>query len=402
MPTFSSPAKGWNFIDSTYTRSDTPGVQVLQRSAGLISFGTNERVTTSDPNWRVKLAKRLEATNPYSFKEWVSVVSYLSHCTTLRRDPGLEIHGECLQSYFGGGYGLVSDSDDTALRDLALARVKNRLQSHYGNVNAVVPVVELRDLRHTITGTAKLATDLLHTLTAIRKTKGASARKYAADAWLNFSFGVNPLISDTAKIASSIQDYLDRKDHSTRITGVASKNWFSSLKETGQTSAFGAGLSTHSVGYHTLSYKYIAGFDILVEAANNYSIVDHLGLRPEQLLSVAWELTPYSWVVDYFATVGPFLDDTFVVPPGSTKFVLLDRLYTLDVDIRTSIVPSSGTIVTSQSKKPGYLKYVHFDRSRLTSLPRIGLHFRSFDSVGSYAVNKLLNLASVFYNGRKR
>lgn len=401
MPTFSSPATCFAFLDSTYTRSDFPGTQVLQRSASTVAFGTNERVTASDPNWRIKLARRLDATNNYSFKEWVKVKSYLVRSRSFTNSAGISRWGECTQTYIGGGYGMISTAEDSELRDLALRRLKSKLQSHYGNVNAVVPVVELRDLRHSIVGTAKLATDLLHTLTQIRKTRGASARKYAAEAWLNFSFGVSPLISDTAKIAQSIQDYLDRRDHSIRITGVASRDWFSRYTETGATSVWGASLATNTTGFHKLSYKYIAGFDVLVEAANNYGIMQHLGLEPEQLLSTIWELVPFSWVVDYFTTVGPFLEDTFVAPPGSTKFILLDRLYTLDLDVNPRLVPNPGTVITSQAIEPGSLKYVHFTRTRLSSLPRIGISIRSFDRVGDYAVNKLLNLASVFYSGRK-
>jgi len=402
MPTYSSPARGWSFIDSTYTRTDVPGTQVFQRSAGHVQFGTNERVTNSDPDWRVKLARRSDATNNYSRKEWLRMHSYLVHCTSRTITPSYRVYGESHSSHFGGGYALKFSGEDTALRDEALRRIKNRLNGHYGKTDAIVPTVELRELRKTISGTGKMATDLLHSLISIRKTHGASAVKYASEAWLNFSFGVKPLVNDIATIALSIQDYLDRKDHTAKIAGTASKDWFSSLKETGEPSAYGVSISTATTAHHKLSYRYIGGFDIAVEAANNYGISDHLGLEFESLPSVAWELIPYSWVVDYFTNVGAFFDDTFVVPSGATKFLMLDRRYTMNLQIIPRLVPSVGTDVTSQSIfEQGNGFYFEFSRTRLGALPRIGLHFRSLDATGGYAINKLLNLASVLVSGSR-
>jgi len=350
----------------------------------------------------VKVAKRLDASNDYTNKVWSLVQPYVVRSESLINNPSLVIRGHCLQSHIGGGASLVSTVDDSALRDVALRRIKTKLNSHYGRVDAVVPVVELHDLRRTIVGIARLSTELLHSLSAIRKTKGASAIKYASKAWLTFSFGVKPLVQDVASIALAIQDYLSRFDHTMRITGSASKDWTSGLKESGQASTYGVSLKTSTYAHHRLSYKYIGGFDILVRAANNYSLDSHLGLEFDSLPGVAWELIPYSWVVDYFTTVGAFLDDTFVVPPGSTKYLLLDRLYTMYSQVIPSLAPlfPEATII-SEKVRPGFMEYREFSRQRLVGLPRIGLSFKSQDSQAGHAVNKLLNLASVFISGFK-
>lgn len=403
MTTINTDVQGWTYLKSTYTRTDSPGTLfTFGSTSGLVTFGSNSRTRNSNPSWRVNVAKLTDASTDYSRREWVEVVSYLMSGESLTVTPGYTIRGNCQKSSFGGGYSLVNSSDDLVLRDQALARIKNRLASHYGNVQAAVPLAELRELRKTILGIAEVSAGMLHAMTAIRKTRGASAYKWASDAWLNFNFGVSPLIKDAASIALAIQDYMDRKDHHTRLTGSASKDWISGLKETGETGMYGAGVSTRSTAHHSLSYKYIGGFNLLVSAGNNYGVLDHLGFTIDSLPSIAWELVPYSWVIDYFTTVGDYFGDTFTVPSGGTKYLTLNKRYICEIDVDPSFVASPGTLIMSQSIRPGRYKYIEFTRTKLSSLPRAGLHLKSLDTVGHNAVTKLLNLASVLSSGLKQ
>lgn len=46
------------------------------------------------------------------------------------------------------------------------------------------------------------------------------------------------------------------------------------------------------------------------EGLRNYAITSHFGLRSQSLLESAWELTPWSWLIDYFGNIGEYLKAT--------------------------------------------------------------------------------------------
>lgn len=313
----------------------------------------------------------------------------------------------------GFGYTPVS-SDFSAThdgtRDLALARFKNKLRSAVGDKNLIVPLVELRELRGTLRSTANMATNLMETLITIKRTRGRSAINYASDAWLNFSFGVKPLVNDAKEICETIETILLKADPSQRIEAGARRDWSSGRKVPGLIGAGNASIETSQDFHHTLTYKYIGGFDLSRQAANDYGVGSQFHLELGALIPAFWELVPYSWVVDYFTTMGAYLDDTFTASPGVSKYICLNRTYTCRLIENTKhiqqkpIVFPGTDLITSQ--QPGLIdvQYFEFERTSIGALPSRSLRFKSVDEVGQNAINKLLNLASVFNNsvGKRR
>jgi hypothetical protein len=302
------------------------------------------------------------------------------------------------------GVSLINSVDDTALRDLALARLKNRLNGDLNQVKLLVPLAELREMRGMIHASANMATDLVKSLLEIKRTKGKSAVKYAADAWLNFSFGVRPFVSDVQNACESISSYLLRQRFTRVVHGSATKTWLAKEKASA-TPLFGFNTYNLFEGVHSLSYRYVAGIDFSFLTSNNYGISDQFGFEFASLPASAWELVPYSWLVDYFTTVGAYLDDTFVVPPGSTIYCVLNKRYTLKGESRvsiSSITPDPGQNALISYFGPSYgnatrpmLDYSTFSRTKLSSLPRRQLRFKTADEIGKNAVNRLLNLTSL-------
>jgi hypothetical protein len=262
-----------------------------------------------------------------------------------------------------------------------------------------VPIAELKELRKTIVGAAEISTKMLVSLAKFRKKSDGS--KYASDIWLSYSFGVSPLISDARDIARSIDDYLTRSGHSARLTGYAALESLIVGTPTLTTVSTSHSVKTIAHAFAKWSVKYTGGFDFTVLAGNNYDILTHLGLNASNLPALGWELTPYSWVADYFATAGAYMDDTFVIPPGT--MVYLNKAVKLEAKLvsNSSIYPfaSNGEILSTVSI-PGSAEHLNFRRSKLLVLPRAGLRIKSFDEVGRNATNRLLNLAAVFRSGR--
>lgn len=362
------------------------------------TFRTDQVDRKSDPNYAVKIAKRQNASNPY-FRVGTKVTPYRFEM----RDENYATRqrGHCVLLQVGNASAIINSSDDSTLRDQALMRLKNKLRSNIGTSSALVPIAELRDLKKTILGLAGLSLRGLRQWDKVLRKKGNALDryKYASDSWLTWSFGVKPLMSDVSNISLSIQDYLDRTDLTFRVSGTASKRWSSGNNSTGLGTPF-SDFKNYCAAHHYLSYSYTSGISALLLSGNNYGAVDHLGIGFKNLPSIGWELTPYSWVIDYFTTVGAYLDDTFVLPPGSTRYITLSKLYKLEATLTCEHVPRSG-FQYQVSSRPGKLEHFSFTRSVITNLPHAALRFKTVDEMGLFAVNKLLNLAAVGISGHR-
>lgn len=369
-----------------------------------LQLPSTRRVTNKNPSWRILVSKRQDAGS-----------AYLRERTEVKQRYAIEsgsfVGYGAYKGYFGyfRGYGMTGApssftafNNDAALRDLALTRLKKRLKREIGSADLAAPIAEIKEVKQLAKQVVLLGVDLMKSLIDIKRTKGKSAFKYAADVWLGFNFAAKPLDADIRQGVKSIKSYFDRSDKSVRLSASAKRDWVTSARTTvDETFSYHASLRTHSALYHQLSYRYYAGGILSLESDTDYGLLDHTGLTLDALLPTLWELQAFSWAGDYFANIGVFLDDAFWAPPGLLHYSGYTRKYTCSVVI-TPILNHTGSYYATQTVRSGVLERHEFERVPLLgTLPHIGLHFRSVDEVGKNAVTKLLNLASVLVQ-RKR
>jgi len=383
----------------TETLSDFPGQVFQYYTEGGTKSWSGYREGYSNPDWRQKVALGLDTSSKYVVRRFIGGVPSECICdqANYTQYPNSKRDFHCRSSYFGDVLGAVNsnNADDLTLRDKALTSLKRKLSSHYVDVNLMLPLVELRDLHELITSSAHLATGLLKTLIDIKRTKGRSALKYASRAWLAFNFGFKPLLADTHTACDAISNFLLKQQHTVRLSGTASKTWSGVQTPVQDTGSGGSQIFTTFSADHSLSYRYIGGFDVSIKSANNYGAVRSLTTDFKDLPSTLWELVPYSWAVDYFTNIGAYLSDTFVLPPGDLKYLVLDRRYTMKGQCRSSHKMFPPWVKTREVATTGSMGYYDFSRTPLTTLPRIGLHIKMQSDVGLFAVSKLLNLATI-------
>lgn len=150
-----------------------------------------------------------------------------------------------------------------------------------------------------------------HLSGALRTLAGAQKRKgqvfdptaYASNQWLAYSYGLRPLLSDVHDAV----DLLDRGLRKEKIFKVRS-----SIARTFQ---------VENIWYYygdAMEGRVRASGRLVVKINNPtlYSL-EQLGLVNP--LAVAWELVPFSFVVDWFAPVGTYL--TNIIPPQGVSVV---------------------------------------------------------------------------------
>lgn len=381
----------------SYQRASLNGTPIWLNERQTINWPNTTKTYVNNPDWKKKIAKGENATASYDTRG-------VSHFTNLSYNVTSKLNGNT-----SIGYGVLpcgwypGNLDWTVLEDQALSRLKNKIQGAVGNASLAAPLAESREIHRLSRQISTVGLDVFKALLAAKKTGGKSVAKVAGDIWLGFGFGVNPLIKDMSDAANSILDYQERNDHRIVVHGSASKDWLTSTKVAMYLAAYGTDVCTSTQSYHKQSVRLTAGIDLKVKSSASYSVADHLGLKLEALPSVLWELTAFSWVVDYFTTVGPWLEDMFYTLPGVVIYGSKNRRYLLEATatpyFQKTFGSYDGTITGSGST--GSVGYFDFSRQPFSPTSVRSLRVKTADEIASNGLSKLLNLGSVLV-GRRR
>lgn len=366
------------------TGSKTTWIEVNQ----VVSAGvSNSRTFQRNKDWKAIIAKGGDATYPYT----------ATYCTVKpSRYNGTTTGWDYLSSSYGSiiGTQLVDVKDNTVLRDQAVGRLKHKLNGYVGKAQLMAPIAESREIHRIVRQINGLAIDTVKTVAALRKTKGKSALKHFGDIWLGFGFGIRPMLSDIESAANSVLDYTMRQDRQVRVTGKANRDWHSGNTSSFQNIAYGTDIQLNNSANHWQGVSIVAGIDLQVRSAASYTVERHLGLDISSIPGTIWELIPFSWVLDYAATVGPWLDDMFYTLPGVCKYVSQTAKYKIETFSFPEIINQTG-FKFAGGLQTGVFKQTSIVRTSLASLPSRQLRLRTVDEVAKYGVTKVLNLASV-------
>jgi len=216
---------------------------------------------------------------------------------------------------YDAGHSAAFDGLTPVLKAEVIAKLQTQIKGQ--NFNAGVALAETRQTADLVASTAKriaqsysslrkgnIAAAVHHVLgtNTSAATKRVGRKIGVPNQWLELQYGWKPLLSDVYGAVQALSDRLQEKPpylsaHATR----------SRTQETGGTypdSELGNGL--------TIAVK--AKGTTRVSAGIVYSVGDVLAQAASQTgvqnpLSVAWEIVPYSFVVDWFLPVGTFLNN---------------------------------------------------------------------------------------------
>lgn len=375
----------------TYTSTKSNGVLVTSNIPSIVTVGRDIKNSVDLPGYQDLILKGIDATTPY-VREETRVIPGVVSSHSLQKWGGHDVDSYRRQTF--AGYALPTKTYNLAdLINEASNRLKSKLRQEVGSSNQLVNLVELRELPRTIKVAANSALTLLDAV-ASSKRRGENLRKWASNQWLNWSFGIAPTLSAIDELSSSIAKRLER-DFTHKDYGVAKREWLESRT--------GVAQGSHHTIYrffgqfkYTASVKITACYRFNLTSANNYTAGKHFGFDISKVVPTAWELVPFSWLVDYFTTTGQFLDDTFSSDPGQAKYIVQNTKLKIEGSITPRVEKQFPlTAIVSQVIKPAKYEHYRFTRSPLTKLPRAQLRIKTADEVGKNAVNKLLNLASI-------
>lgn len=305
----------------TFHYPSRPYLTVSLRSKGVTS---SEDV----PAWRQKIKMHVNATGNYAV---MYDSSKLVPCVGTRHYETFNITvGKYLPTDATFGGQLFRDVPVSALSTSGIATAAmNRCISDFRekarqrSFQSMAFLGELREtvrmLRNPFEGVRNLAFDTIRS--AKKRTKRMNRRqaiKAISDGYLEFKFGVQPLLEDTKGAYAAIRQVAAAGDE--RYAYIRSFGAASLSDQTyGGTTKLSFGDGGNPVGYMrsislTREYRAIMrGVVLLSNASANKAdaSLEAFGLTLGDAVPAAWELVPYSFLVDYFTNVGDLLQQAF-------------------------------------------------------------------------------------------
>jgi hypothetical protein len=228
-----------------------------------------------------------------------------------------------------------------------------------------------------------------------RKLTPAQARKYLADAWLEYVFGVRPLLSDieaATRIIKSKKDIIARE--LVRVSGSSGEQ-FASPTYSARSAATYSDVSWRLETKRGAAARYSGA--VKATCTPNDKLLLASGFAPSSFLPSIWEVIPWSFVIDYFSSVGIIVESlanqSLSLGWGSRTVRQIVEINAVD---QVPDFPTGGSI-WSKSFTPGvgFCRRTSISRVEITSIPVPDLSFR----LPGYPM-QWLNLAALYASKR--
>lgn len=309
-------------------------------------------------------------------------------------------------------------TDYSAIDGAALTLLYKKIRSETSHMNGLQFFGELKEALRMI---KRPASSILNgikrydTLLSKRK-KGIPSRlsddrkrhiyqDMVAGTWLEVSFGWKPLLSDTKDIVETIARFTLPDSQRTRVRSYKEGLLGSDITGFRDTiSGLDVGADVDFRTETRVGVQYICG--LRSNGSGPVNQLDRLrnlsGLTLENFVPTAWELMPYSFLIDYFTNVGDIITSAFTQTAGTTWKVKTVRLRTTRTIIQEPMftAPNPPWTVTNFSGSKSTTKIVKSSVDRTPITWPLGVPDLTFSLPES--VNKFANMTALLNGFRSK
>lgn len=289
---------------------------------------TNFRKWDKVPAWKAKLHAGLNATSPFSGEEY-----YIEQAPTNR--PWLETKranggtwykarrdGDVIPIF--SGFGTLVGPNESKANSLALTYFYKKLRDTQTKMSGQVFLGEAREVVRMIKSPAKALRSGIENAyrsfskIRIKRRSDPTLNKVLADSWLEWNFGWKPFFNDIADAAEAFESLFE-KDPTEKILAIGVDEIREDLyPETNMTTWGTDGAILRNVTDFKkvlviyrggVRDKRNCGLDLeSPDSPAKFLQMQRFGLELDEFIPTAWELLPWSFLVDYFTNIGDILE----------------------------------------------------------------------------------------------
>lgn len=312
------------------------------------------------------------------------------------------------------------------VRNKALSRILEKIRNEYQHASALPALAEIgstiRMFGSPFSSLTRFTQSYLDDLHLKRKKiKGRTTKKrrqswseIVSSSYLEYSFGLKPLIQDTRTIAEALARWNVEGGLPLKTVLTASATSDEVLAISGD--YHGPGGSNAFIGRSHLVAKTEFGVRYVVQVDHSLNaqfgslerLMQLLGFTPAEFVPTIWEVIPWSWLVDYFVNVQDILEAGFTNTSAVKGICLTERVKYLStlshlIDYaeaeRLDAIDGHRLIYSAKPKDLGTTQYERTEINR-TVPSSLGLP----DLTVSYpnSIGKLANMAAVLVARRSK
>jgi len=301
-----------SFWTSRLIESRDPAGNIQASQTVNTSLGWIDTFDGSDnPSWRQNIRDQVSATTNYDgTKTTIKSVPFIDSLVVFQSGSSTAVVGNPENCFPGipvpgAPLGVISSVSDRAYSDL-IKKAKAQLSSFesgqdLGEIKETIqsilhPMKSLRD--HTLSyfsSVKKLKS---------RYKKASSLRKAVADTYLEWTFGWKPLAAD---IADGIVGLGSARLPNVPIDAFAKSQYQHDVSTVDSSGPSGGGMIATLTDIGVFSCR-LKGMVNVYYNGGPPSLQQELQLDLPNFLPTAWDLIPYSFVVDYFTNVGDIVN----------------------------------------------------------------------------------------------
>lgn len=322
----------------------TPGI--YQNSAGYVWDTAKSSYHKSQYGWWGKKDTRQRHGYLGSFSE-ASLEQSVTYSGSTSWRNGCVLHP--------GTFGIELETTPVTYAELYNRALDQLNAKARGDLDLSIDIAELKQTKRMLSAVEQVEAYTKLTMSRSPRGKAFGSLKYPAHLWLTYTYGIRPLLGTIFSAQKEIQHLLRAEMDHLKVT-------VSSVEKSPRVRLY-----MYSGGYSkplSTSGLYKRSITIGTSLYNqDYDMTRYTSLNPA---SIAWELTPYSFVVDWFYDIGGYLRNLETSLLYGNRF---DTGYVTDLQVLNCGISDANVSDGIVTVHTGTAKSTSIHRSILSSYP---------------------------------
>lgn len=316
------------YVSKIYTDSEDDAGSWSVSRRGHVAKLTRDRTGVSNPKYREQIRRQQNASTDMSGHIDTYVcqpgVWYIVHADVNFNPPTREDH--IIRARYTGDIAGAQLQISWWSPTITTAKAQNRASIAFlkkcraiqKEFSSPIFLGELRQtmqmIRRPAAGLRNLLNNYMRDVKSLKKAKPKGWQKHLSETWLEGMFGWNPLVHDLQDAYKAYRNFAEKHNNEqlpVSAYGIEEKFVSTESSSSNGSCPSGASNTISAIRVYRGSEKAFVKYHGMVTRqvdTTSRDVLARIGFEPNEFLPTAWELLPWSFLVDYFSNIGDVIE----------------------------------------------------------------------------------------------